>query len=240
MATTGSPAPPLAEEQVPAPAPQPHRAFRRALGEAASPATRQGKDAAVTCCAGGLWDCPPASELPTMAGVPLLQPGAGARSRPRGYSGPHGARTTRASHLTSPATVTSCQERPSRRRRGSGPQPGWPALRRAPGSTTPRQGRPHRSRWPLADGVVALLAAGGAATALIVQPFHHSQAAAGTPRTSPAARGNRCRLSHSHAVIARCHAGHQLLPRRHRHPRNRRRRASPSFSRRVSRTAVPP
>jgi hypothetical protein len=37
-------------------------------------------------------------------------------------------------------------------------------------------------------GVVALLAAGGAATALIVQPFHHSQAAAGTPRTSPAAQ----------------------------------------------------
>jgi hypothetical protein len=40
----------------------------------------------------------------------------------------------------------------------------------------------------LVIGVVALLAAGGAATAFIVQPFHHSQAAAGTPRTSPAAQ----------------------------------------------------
>jgi hypothetical protein len=40
----------------------------------------------------------------------------------------------------------------------------------------------------LVIGIVALLAAGGAATAFIVQPFHHSQAAAGTPRTSPAAQ----------------------------------------------------
>jgi hypothetical protein len=39
----------------------------------------------------------------------------------------------------------------------------------------------------LVIGVVALLAAGGAATAFIVQPFHHSHAAAGTPTTSPAA-----------------------------------------------------
>jgi hypothetical protein len=36
-------------------------------------------------------------------------------------------------------------------------------------------------------GVVALLAAGGAVTAFIVLPSHHSQAAAGTLRTSPAA-----------------------------------------------------
>jgi hypothetical protein len=40
----------------------------------------------------------------------------------------------------------------------------------------------------LVIGVVALLVAGGAATALIVQPFHHSQAAAGTSGTSPAAQ----------------------------------------------------
>jgi len=39
----------------------------------------------------------------------------------------------------------------------------------------------------LVIGVVALLVAGGAVTAFIVQPFHHSQAAAGAPRTSPAA-----------------------------------------------------
>jgi hypothetical protein len=40
----------------------------------------------------------------------------------------------------------------------------------------------------LVIGVVALLVAGGAATVFIVQPFHHSQAAAGTPGTSPAAQ----------------------------------------------------
>jgi hypothetical protein len=97
--------------------------------------------------------------------------------------------------LTSPAIVT---KRPSERSSdggvGPGPQGGWPdpspALRGAmppPGGTTPRQGRPHRSRWPLVIGVVALLVAGGAAAVFIVQPFHHSQAAAGSPRTSPAA-----------------------------------------------------
>jgi hypothetical protein len=89
---------------------------------------------------------------------------------------------------TSPATVTSWpQERPSGVGVDSGPQRGWPDPSPAPSSTTPPQGRRHRSRWPLVIGLVALLAAGGAATALIVQPFHHSQAASGTPRTSPAA-----------------------------------------------------
>jgi hypothetical protein len=87
---------------------------------------------------------------------------------------------------TSPATVTSWpQERPSGV--GSGPLGGWPDPSPGPGGTTPRQGRRHRSRWPLVIGVVALLVAGGAATVFIVQPFHHSQAAAGTPGTSPAA-----------------------------------------------------
>ena len=95
----------------------------------------------------------------------------------------------------SPATVTNWpQERPSDDGVGSGPQRGWPdpspAPRGAmppPGGTTPRQGRRHRSRWPLVIGVIALLAAGGAAAAFIVQPFHHSQAAANAPRTSPPA-----------------------------------------------------
>ena len=52
----------------------------------------------------------------------------------------------------------------------------------------PRHGRRHRARWPLVIGVVALLAAGGAAAVFIMQPFHHSLAAAGTARTSPAAQ----------------------------------------------------
>jgi hypothetical protein len=56
-----------------------------------------------------------------------------------------------------------------------------------PGGTTPRQGRRHRSRWPSVAGVVALLAAGGAAAVFIVQPFQSSHAAASTPRTSPPA-----------------------------------------------------
>ena len=91
--------------------------------------------------------------------------------------------------LTSPAIVA---KRPSERSSDGGaspgPQRGWPDPSPAPDSTTPRQGRRHRSRWPLVIGVVALLVAGGAATAFIVQPFHHSQAAAGTPKTSPAAQ----------------------------------------------------
>jgi hypothetical protein len=100
---------------------------------------------------------------------------------------------------TSPATVTSWpQERPSGVVIGSGPQRGWPDPSPAPGGTAPPQGRRHHTRWPLVIGVVALLAAGGAATVLIVQPFHHSPAAAGTPRTSPAAQ----RLSLSGSATA--------------------------------------
>jgi hypothetical protein len=97
--------------------------------------------------------------------------------------------------LTSPAAMT---DRPSERSSdggaGSGPPGVWPDTLSTPpvvmpgrGSTTPHQGRRHRSRWPLVIGVVALLAAGGAAALFIVQPFHHSQAAATTARTSPAA-----------------------------------------------------
>lgn len=59
------------------------------------------------------------------------------------------------------------------------------------GSTTPRQDRRHRSRWPFVVGVVTLLAAGAAAAVFIVQPFQHSQAAASVPRTSPSAPGQR-------------------------------------------------
>ena len=59
------------------------------------------------------------------------------------------------------------------------------------GSTTPRQDRRHRSRWPFVVGVVALLAAGAAAAVLIVQPFQHSQAVASAARTSPSAPGRR-------------------------------------------------
>ena len=97
--------------------------------------------------------------------------------------------------LTSPATIT---DRPSERSSdggvGPGPQWGWPDPSPAPdgampppGGAMPRQGRQHRSRWLLVVGVVALLAAGGAAAVFIVQPFQHSHAATGTPRTSPPA-----------------------------------------------------
>jgi hypothetical protein len=98
-------------------------------------------------------------------------------------------------NMSSQATITSLiQERPSDDGVDSGPQRGWPDPSPAPGGampgrggTTPRQSRRHRSRWPLVIGVVVLLAAGGAAAVFIVQPFHHSLAAAGTHRTSPAA-----------------------------------------------------
>jgi hypothetical protein len=93
---------------------------------------------------------------------------------------------------TSPATVTNWpQERSSDGGVRPAPQRGWPDPSPAPrgamppqDGTTPRQGRRHRSRWPLVIGVVVLLAAGGAATVLIVQPFHHSQAAVDALRTS--------------------------------------------------------
>lgn len=63
------------------------------------------------------------------------------------------------------------------------------------GSTTPRQDRRHRSRWPFVVGVVTLLAAGATAAVFIVQPFQHSQAAASVPRTSPSAPGQRLSAS---------------------------------------------
>lgn len=62
---------------------------------------------------------------------------------------------------------------------------------RGHGSTAPRQDCRHRSRWPFVVGVVTLLAAGAAAAVFIVQPFQHSQAAPGVPRTSPSALGQR-------------------------------------------------
>jgi hypothetical protein len=75
---------------------------------------------------------------------------------------------------------------------GSGPQWGWPDPSPAPdevmprhGGTTPRQGRRHRSLWPLVAGAVALLAAGAAIAAVFIgQPLHNSHAAAGTSRTA--------------------------------------------------------
>ena len=144
-------------------------------------------------------------------------------------------------NLHSPATLT---DRPSERSSGggvgSGPQWGWPDPSPAPGGamphhgdTTPRQDHRHRSRWPFVVGVVTLLAAGAAAVVVIVQPFQHSQAAASVPRTAPAAPGERFRPQ-------RLPHRHQRLPHRHRNPRNRGRRASPGFSRRVPPTAVPP
>jgi hypothetical protein len=95
--------------------------------------------------------------------------------------------------LTSPATMTAGpSERPSGGGASSGPRRGWPDPSPPPGGamprhggTTPRQGRRPRSRWPLAAGAVALLAAGGAATAVFIgQPAHHSHAVAGTSRTA--------------------------------------------------------
>ena len=104
--------------------------------------------------------------------------------------------------LTSPATMTAGpSERPSGGGAGSGPRRGWPDPSPAPGGamprhggTTPRQGRRPPSRWPLAAGAVALLAAGGAAAAVFTgQPVHHSHAVAGTSRTvPPPSRSNRC------------------------------------------------
>src|SRR6202042_3961305 len=79
--------------------------------------------------------------------------------------------------LTSSATVTNVpSERPSDGGVGPGPQGAGPDP--SPGATTPRQDRRHRSRRPLVIGIVALLAAGGAAAVFIAQPFHHSQAVA--------------------------------------------------------------
>lgn len=68
------------------------------------------------------------------------------------------------------------------------PSPALPGAMPPPGGTAPHQGRRHRSRWPLVIGVAALLAAGGAAAAFVVQSSHHSRAAADTARTSPAAQ----------------------------------------------------
>ncbi len=59
----------------------------------------------------------------------------------------------------------------------------------------PRQDRWHRSRWPFVVGVVALLAAGGAAAVFIVKPFQHSQDAASATRTSPPAAVQRLSAS---------------------------------------------
>ena len=59
-----------------------------------------------------------------------------------------------------------------------------------PGGTTPRQGGRHRSRWPWVAGTVALLAAGGAAAAVLIgQPFHTNPAAAGTSRAAAPVAG---------------------------------------------------
>jgi hypothetical protein len=63
------------------------------------------------------------------------------------------------------------------------------------GGTTPRQDRRHRSRWPFAVGVVALLAVGAAVAVFIVQPFQHSQAAASASRTPRPAPGQRLSAS---------------------------------------------
>jgi hypothetical protein len=106
--------------------------------------------------------------------------------------------------LTSPATMT---DRPWEKSSDGGvgyggPPGGWPDASPAPGgampgrgSTTPRQDRWRRSRWPFVVGVAALLAAGGAAAVFIVQPFQHSQAAASASQTSPPAPGQRLSAS---------------------------------------------
>jgi hypothetical protein len=104
--------------------------------------------------------------------------------------------------LTSPATMTGWASEKSSDSVGSGPPRGWPDASPTPGgampghgSTTPRQDRRHRSRWPFVVGAVALLAAGGAAAVFIVQPFQHSKAAASTSITSPPAQGQRLSAS---------------------------------------------
>src|SRR5580692_2086484 len=49
------------------------------------------------------------------------------------------------------------------------------------GGATPRQGRGHRSRWPVVAGAVALLVAGAAAAAVFTgHSSQHSHTAAGT------------------------------------------------------------
>jgi hypothetical protein len=53
------------------------------------------------------------------------------------------------------------------------------------GGATPRQGRWHRSRWPWVTGAVVLLAAGGAAAAVLIgRPAGDGRAVAGTSRTA--------------------------------------------------------
>jgi hypothetical protein len=180
---------PVAEEQVPAPAPQPTVPSGVHWGSSL-PGYPPGQGCGhelkpgaqfCTVCGSRAADDGRRTALVAEAQVPAPGPEATAISPVPAQPEPV--------NPTSPATVTSWpQERPSGLGVGSGPQRGWPGPSPGPGGTTPRQGRRHRSRWPLVIGVVALLLAGGAATVFIVQPFHHSQAAADTPRTSPAAQ----------------------------------------------------
>ena len=182
---------PVAEEQVPAPAPQPtvpSGVYRESSlpgyppGQGCGHELRPGGQFC-TVCGSQAADDGRRTALVAEEQVPAPGPEATAIR-------PVPARAEPVTP-TSPATVTG---RPSERSSdggvGSGPQRGGQILRPGAmpsGSTTPRQDRRHRSRWPLVVGVVALLAAGGAATVFIVQPFQHGQAAAGTPRTSPSA-----------------------------------------------------
>lgn len=185
--------PPVHEEQVPAPVPQlavPSGVYRESSRPAYPPGQGCGHELRpeaqfCTVCGSRAADngrgTAPVAEVPAPGPeVAAIRP---APAQPEPVS------------PSSQATMTNWpQERPSDDGVGSGPQPGSPdpspALRGAmppPGGTRPRQSRRHRSRWPLVIGVIALLAAGGAATAFIAQPFHHSQAAANAPRTSPSA-----------------------------------------------------
>ena len=237
--------PPVDEEQMPAPAPQlavPSGAYRESSAPAYPPGQGCGHELRLEtqfCTVCGSRAADNGREIAPVAEVPAPGPEVTAIRPAPAQPEPV--------NPNSPATVTNWpQEGPSDDGVGPGPQRGWPdpspallGTMPAPGGTTPRQGRRHRSRWPLVIGVIALLAAGGAAAAFIVQPFHHSQAAANAPKTSPPATRQSLSASATAAPSQHCRPS-QPLPHPHRNPRNRRQRASPRFSRRVSQTAVPP
>jgi hypothetical protein len=189
---------PVAEEQIPAPAPQPaapSAVYRESSLPAYSPGQGCGhnlRPAARFCTVCGR----PAADDAQRTGL-VAQRQAPAPGPETPAIRPVPARAEPVTP-TSPATLTDTpSERSSDGGAGFGP-PGGPDASPAPGgtmpghgSTTPRQDRRHRSRWPFVVGVVTLLAAGTASAVFIGQPFQHSQAAASAARTSPSAPEQR-------------------------------------------------
>lgn len=91
--------------------------------------------------------------------------------------------------VTSPAPVRDRTSEGSSDGSGSMVHPGWSDSPPPYGGASPRPVRRRRSRWPVVLGLIALLCAGGAASALLIlHPFRNSRApSVASPARSPIA-----------------------------------------------------